>query len=118
MGMNHTDADNALADVLWWLRGFEAATTSDHDDTVHDLWTGLRNIRNWLSEMARGGHRLLGLSENARAIVITEAEFEAILDGLQRNTEEDREAGRQTARAIFDQYAREARELANPTVPF
>lgn len=121
MGMNHTDADNALADALWWLRGFEAATTSDHDDTVRRLWTGLRAIRVWLNEAATGDHRLLGTTDRHRAVVITEAEFERMHDGLRGLTNEDRELGLSTSHAILAAFQREAVEIANasnPDIPF
>lgn len=115
----HEQHDNALADALLWLRGFEAATTSDHDDTARKLWTGVRNVRDWLAGLTAGRTRLLGMNEHARAVVLTEAEAERLLDGLcETPAPADVTAARETIEAVFADMRREAAEPDTDMIPF
>ena len=107
-----------LADAFWWLRGFEASTTSDHDDIARELWTGLRDVREYLNRIASGYVRRIG---DEQAIVLTYAEFEAIYDFVGHLNANEEEKGRAVVacRTILDAYqqeARRAREL--PEIAF
>ncbi|MBB4859674.1 hypothetical protein HNO88_003003 [Novosphingobium chloroacetimidivorans] len=114
--MRHEDADNALADALWWFRGFRAAQPTEASDATFDMQSKLLDARNWLKRLAEGKRRVLGLGEPEQGIVITYAEFERLYDGL-RHGIEDREVGVATAKQILEEYRAELRGT-KPGVPF
>lgn len=100
-------ARDMLADALWWLKGFAAAATSDHDDIVYGLSEGLREVRVWLESLQSGHVRRLG---DERAIVLTYPEVETLLDGLREHAPpRHRQIALGTLRAVFDSYQAEAR---------
>ncbi|CDO37631.1 hypothetical protein [Novosphingobium sp. KN65.2] len=117
--MTHETTDSALADAIWWFHGFKAAAQASDAmcDPTRDLGTKLRNARDWLSGLARGESRFLGLNEREHAIVLTEHEFEVIMDGLRGTAEEMAEA-REKSMAIYRRFQAEQRERANTEVPF
>lgn len=112
--MNHSEADSLLADALWWFKGFLAAQPADASDPTDALGNSLRNVRQWLIGLSQGHRRLLGTNERQYAVVLTEAEFERIYDGLKHRTVKDLDLGLTTAKAILDQFTAERREAALP----
>lgn len=111
MTMNHTEADNLLADALWWFKGFRAAQPADARDPTEALGDSLRSVREWLNRLPLGLNRLLGTSERTFACVITEHELEVIIDGLRENTGEDRELALAKVREIHKQFVAECKEV-------
>lgn len=104
--MTHEQADSALADAIWWFKGFRAAH-ADNDPTC-GMADDLRNARNWLSRLARGKTRLLGLTERAQGVVLTEYEFEVVFDALRDGScEQDRNLARPLIQNILDEIRAE-----------
>ncbi|MES2289323.1 MAG: hypothetical protein V4530_06245 [Pseudomonadota bacterium] len=103
-GHEHNDA--ALADVIWWLKGF-AAANGNMDSDLAAMSGSLRRLRDWLGQLSRGEYRLLGLTEKTRAIVITEAELEVIFDGTR--PQGDASPAHVLAKRLLDAMATEAR---------
>lgn len=112
--MTPNQADSLLADALWWFKGFRAAQPVDSVDPTDALSDSLRNVRQWLIGLSQGHRRLLGTNERQYAVVLTEAEFERIYDGLKHRTVEDLDLGLTTAKAILEQFTAERREAALP----
>lgn len=83
------DADDQIADALWWLRGFAAAIPADDRGIPELLCRNLLEIRRWLNKLSEGRTRLLGTHERAFALVLTEYEFEVLVDGITREASED-----------------------------
>jgi len=115
--MTHEAADNALADALWWFRGFKAAQSPDASDATFDMQAKLLETRNWLKRLAEGKSRVLGIGEPEQAVVITYAELERLFDGL-RGGIADREVGIATAKQILTEYQAEHRAARKSEVPF
>jgi hypothetical protein len=65
--------------------------------------------------MAKGKRRLLGMDERNLAVVMAEAEFERIVDGLH---EHSTEADRSLARETLGRVLREFRAEQKGEVPF
>lgn len=122
--MNPQDADDRLADAIWWLTGFEAATArlgcamDMSEGPSRGLADGLRSVRDRLRRLSTGTDRLIGTNCRAFSIAVTEAEFEVILDGLQRNTEAEQAAGLEQARKIFAEFRHEITSALDPEAPF
>ena len=118
MMRNLDQAQDALADALWWLKGFAAG--QEDGTEARDLSDKLRLVREYLDNIAEGWVRRIG---DERAVVVTYAEFERLIDAFPRSLQldEEQEAGRATVRAVLAKYqleAREARDRANPEIPF
>ncbi|WP_334656964.1 hypothetical protein [Sphingomonas panaciterrae] len=120
----HENHDAALADALWWFRGFNAAHAA-LQATGGAAFTGaegldhhLREVRGWLKELSTGKRRVLGMSERERAIVLTEAEFERVLDGLRSTNAVDVNAGRATVEAVFAEVRAEVKQADEDEVAF
>ncbi|WP_374139445.1 hypothetical protein [Sphingomonas sp.] len=119
--MDHKEADSALADLLWWHKGFAAAhgiaAASGQGLPANDpdLEGRARRVREWISALCVGQRRTLGLDDRDRAIVITEAEFERLFDGLKFHDQEaDYKIAAETAVNILQQARAEWQEAANP----
>lgn len=113
--MTHEATDNALADALWWFRGYSASQPVDAYDRTHDLAGALLTARNWLKRLALGRTRLLGLDDRNCAVVLTEHEFEVLDDATRENaTNEEREAGREVIRGVFAAFRAERKEAREP----
>ena len=107
-------AHAALADALWWLKGFGAIKRKS---AATDLSEQLREVRIWLGRITDGYVRRLG---DEKVVVITYGDFERLFDGLRENaTDADRADGRAAAEMLLSQYGAEAREARNaPDIPF
>lgn len=119
---DHEQADSALADALWWLKGFAAARPEDHECTAADLADKLRDTRQWLGHLSLGDKRLLGTNERCFAVVLTEHEYEVLVDGLRsdRSSEDHAQAANYAAK-ITNQLNEERKRFvddSNPEVPF
>lgn len=118
-------AAGALADAIWWFKGFAAAQPEFERATPAHLAENLRLARLWLEGLTCGGYRLLGVHDSAFAIALTEAEFEQLWDALRtdgsKQGAEEREAVRARLKPVLDQFNAERRALAdsrNMEVPF
>lgn len=101
------EAHDALADVLWWMRGY-AAATSDH--VAHGMVDKLLNIQQWIDAVKWAGIRRLG---DETAIVVKFSEWEKICDFLiqqQRPTELEIAMG--VARQVHGEYRKEAEQAS------
>lgn len=119
--MNPSNADDQLADALWWLKGFAAAQPIDDRGETLAMAESLRLIRDWLDRLSQGFDRLLGQNEHTFACVLTEHEIEVIIDGLRSDVGEDRKIGLEKALAIYKHFDVERRKLLNSRnseVPF
>lgn len=120
--VTHEQADNALADALWWFRGHSAARPMDERDQTYDLGEKLLNVRNWLKDLATGDRRMIGLHERHLGIVLTEGEFETVFDALRYPTDTptpEREQIVAKMRRAYDRFATERSALnADPEIPF
>lgn len=109
-------AHAALADALWWLKGFAAA--SEGHSEARAMADDLREARNYLDRIAEGQVRRIG---DEKAIVLTYAEFEALYDFVSHldATEGEKERAVTTVRDVLAQYQREA-DIARtlPEIPF
>lgn len=120
---DHEQADSALADALWWLKGFAAAAPNEHaSDTAAGMADSLREIRQWLGSLSLGDKRLLGTNERCFAVVLTEHEYEVLVDGLRsdRSSEDHAQAANYAAK-ITNQLNEERKRFVddrNPEVPF
>lgn len=115
-----TQIDDALADMVWWIKGFCAARPPaiDEGDGAHlTLRDQLSEVRRWLGKVERGEVRRLG---DETAIVLKFGEFEQIYDALAHpnGTIEDRLAARAVVKAILAEYQREDQSARNPDAPF
>jgi hypothetical protein len=122
--INPTTADNSLADVIWWLKGFAAAQPAEERNLrgeVAAMQENLRRVREWLDRLPVGLTRVLGRDQHTFACVLTEHELEVIIDGLRSNTNEDRDQALEKVRAIHKQFSNECREMTarrDPEAPF
>ena len=120
---DHEQADRALADALWWLKGFAAAAPNEHaSNTAAGMAESLRDIRQWLGNLSLGDRRLLGTNERCFAVVLTEHEFEVLVDGLRSdaNSNDHAQAANYAAK-ITNQLTEERKRFnddRNPEVPF
>lgn len=120
---DHEQADNALADALWWLKGFAAAAPNEHaSNTAAGMAESLRDIRQWLGSLSLGDKRLLGTNERCFAVAMTEHEYEVLVDCL-RPEARDTDFARaiECAAKITNQLNEERKRFVddrNPEVPF
>lgn len=125
MIMSQSAADESLADAIWWLKGFAAAIPSDDRGTPLSLESSLREIRMWLGRLPYGLSRLVGTTESAFGIVLTEHEFEVFWDALRSPDDEVGAAARKQAleklRLVLNKFTEERRAFATAgsrEVPF
>ena len=120
--MSHEQADSALADMIWWFRGFRAATVNSDPlaptDQTFDLAGAALTTRTWLKRLARGKARLLGINDSERAIVLTEAEFDTIFDGLREGAIDCVLPARELVMRVLREFQAEANELRRGGVDF
>jgi len=120
--MTHENADNALADALWWLRGFAAALPEDQRGTVAGMANRLLETRRWLLDLAEGDARMIGTDENTIAFAIREVEFEHALDALRHpSTDAERQTAANMLSAAYEIVKRERSAAAaakSKDIPF
>lgn len=114
------DKDQAvasLADAIWWLKGFGAAASSDHEDTVVQLGASLREVRLWIDSIERGSVRRIG---DEKAVVLTYGEFETLLDAFLTKPERAHEAllAASTVKRVLEQYNLERTSALDLDAPF
>lgn len=115
MADSHEQSDALLADATWWLKGFRAGAQQieawGNSDPTDGIGCGLLAVRDWLSRLARGKRRVLGMDDRNLAVVLTEAEFERLYDGLRGHAgDADRALARETAETIWREFVAERRE--------
>lgn len=119
---NHKEADDRIADALWFFKGMAVNAREESASTVSDLSRAMRDVRQWLDRFTDGSQRLLGTNDREFAIVLTEGEFDLIRDGLLSSERTDRrQKAKATIERIAHQYADEARWFAqgqDPEAPF
>lgn len=114
-------ADDRIADALWFLKGFAAASNSGSSATAADLADKLNQVRRWINAISSGELRLLGTDERNFYIVLAEHEYEKLFDGVMGADQRDREIGKEVLKLIHPQIDAERRAFANRNsieVPF
>jgi hypothetical protein len=116
---NIKDADHALADVHWWMKGFIAAQ-SEANEVAIGLDRKLENVRDFLRDVNAGRIRRLG---DETAIVLTFREWERIGDFLMIKPDSIEEG--KIASAVFknvhEEYRQQEeiyRQYQQPEAPF
>lgn len=120
---NHETASAALADAIWWFKGYRAGAQQieawSMSDPTEGMGDALRGVREWLGQMAQGKRRVLGTDKRSLAMVMTEAEFERLFDGLHTHSgEADRALARETAERILNEFRAEWRKQPDEDLPF
>jgi len=115
--------DDAIADVLWWMKGALAFVHSSERGTIQRMHDKLLALREWQGRLGNEWNRVVRFdADDARAvavIAITERELEILADAIKADSEKESSAGRELASAIFGQMAREMRSSeATEDLPF
>lgn len=119
---HHSQHDAALADIIWWLKGFSAACPPDFGEPSEAqkdatrLAAGAQAIRDWLDVLAAGQMRLIGRGEHCYSIVLSDEEFWIVHDGLSPNATKDRRG--QARATISDIWKQAGDELHRGTIDF
>lgn len=119
---NHQEADDRIADALWFFKGMAVNASEESGPTISSLGRAMLDVRRWLGRFTNGSQRLLGTNDREFAIVLTEREFDLIRDGLLSSERSDeRQKAKAAIEHIFKQYAEEAQRFAqsqDPEAPF
>ena len=121
-------ADEALADVVWWLKGFQAAQPADPmgagDTTPGELHRAVSSVRDWLRRLSSGRRRTLVFYGSTVAgvqdarVVVTEGEIERLHDALREGAPTDERAmARALTTSLLDALSSETKR-ADPDTPF
>lgn len=115
MADSHEQCDALLADATWWFKGFRAGAQQieawGNSDPTDGIGHGLLRVREWLSQLARGKRRVLGMNDRNLGVAMSEAEFERIYDGLRDHSGDgDRALARETAEKVWREFVAERRE--------
>lgn len=111
-------AREALADALWWFKGFAAARPPSIDEGSGEhvaLENQIREVRNFLGSINRASIRRLG---EETAIVLTFAEFERLVDAVRVPRPAEMQAAIDTVEAVLAEYRIEEASARNLDVPF
>jgi hypothetical protein len=118
---NIKDADDALADAHWWMKGFIAAQPlSEPNNVAIDLSRNIRNVRDFLIDLNAGRIRRLG---DETAIVLTFREWEQIGDFLMIKPDsiEERDIASAVFKNVHEEYRQQEefyRLYQRPDAPF
>ena len=104
--------DDAIADVLWWMKGALAFVHSSERSTIQRMHDKLLAMREWQVRLGNEWNRVVRFGRDekfpAAVIAVTEAELDRIGDALSpQGTAEDREVGFRLVRAILQQVRTE-----------
>lgn len=101
------EAREALADAVWWLKGFAAARPPSIDEGAgehRELEAKLGEVRRFLSRINRADVRRLG---EETAIVLSFAEFERLVDAVRVPRLAETVAATQTIEKVLAEYRAE-----------
>lgn len=121
MSIDLIEADLALADAFWWLRGFGAANPAE--DSAGQAGDGIGRARATIQKLTSGDAivvRAWGEHHDKQGfrIVISEAEFDRIFDGLRSSDPNDVKDGLACATALRDRAMKEIKQILQPEMPF
>lgn len=111
-------ADDALADAIWWFKGFAAARPPAMDEGSGEhvaLEGNLKEVRHFLNSINRASIRRLG---EETAIVLTFAEFERLVDAVRVPRPAEIQAAISTVEAVLSAYQTEEQSARNLDAPF
>lgn len=111
-------AREALADAIWWFKGFAAARPASFDEGWGEhltLENQMREVREFLSSINRASIRRLG---EESAIVLTFPEFERIVDAVRVPRPAEIQAAINTVETVLAEYRHEEQSARNPDAPF
>lgn len=112
-------AREALADALWWFKGFAAARPPAIDEGAgehRDLEAKIGEVRSFLSRINRASIRRLG---EETAIVLSFAEFERLVDAVRVPRFAETLMATQTIETVLAEYqAEEAAFRRGDHIPF
>ena len=111
-------ARDALADAIWWLKGFAAARPASIDEGSGEhvsLENKISEVRAFLASINRASIRRLG---EETAIVLTFAEFERLVDAVRVPRPAEMQAAINTVEAVLAEYRMEEQSARNLDAPF
>ena len=111
-------ANEALADAIWWFKGFAAARPPAMDEGSGEhvaLENKLREVRQFLHSIDRASIRRLG---EETAIVLSFAEFERLVDAVRVPRPAEMQAAIDTIETVLAQYRIEEQSARSLDTPF
>lgn len=111
-------ASEALADAIWWFKGFAAARPPAMDDGSGEhvaLEGQLLEVRQFLHSINRASIRRMG---EETAVVLSFAEFERLVDAVRVPRPAEIQAAANTIEAVLAEYRSEEASARNPDIPF
>jgi hypothetical protein len=111
-------ADDALADAIWWFKGFAAARPASIDEGSGEhvaLEGKIREVRAFLTSVNRASIRRLG---EETAIVLTFAEFERLVDAVRVPRPKEIKDAIETVEKVLAEYRMEEHSARNLDAPF
>ncbi|AJA07417.1 hypothetical protein SKP52_02410 [Sphingopyxis fribergensis] len=100
-------AREALADALWWFKGFAAARPASIDEGAGehlDLERKIGEVRNFLTSVNQASIRRMG---EETAVVLTFAEFERLVDAVRIPRLAETQIAIQTIEQVLAEYREE-----------
>jgi len=111
-------ANEALADAVWWFKGFAAARPPAMDEGSGEhiaLESKLQEVRHFLNSINRASIRRLG---EETAIVLTFAEFERLVDAVRVPRPAEIQSAINTVEAVLAEYRVEESSARDLDAPF
>lgn len=115
-------ARDALADSLWWMKGYAAAQTDPSSMgaiEARDMENKIGDVRRFLNEI---GHATIRRMGEETAIVLSFSEFERLVDAVRVPRLAETNIAIQTIENVLAEYRAEEkrhREVRrNPNIPF
>lgn len=112
-------ARDALADAVWWLKGFAAARPASIDEGPgehRDLEAKLGEVSTFLASINRASIRRLG---EETAVVLSFAEFERLVDAVRLPRLAETIAATQVIEQVLAEYQAQDRAARNSSdIPF
>lgn len=111
-------ADAALADAIWWLKGFAAARPASVDEGSGEhlsLESKVREVRAFLNSVNRASIRRMG---EETAVVLSFAEFERLVDAVRVPRPKEIKDAIETVEKVLAEYRMEEHSARNLDAPF
>lgn len=115
-------ARDALADSLWWMKGYAAAQTDPSSMgaiEARDMENKIGEVRRFLNEINHATIRRMG---EETAIILSFAEFERIVDAVRGYNAQEMQLANETVEAVLAEYRAEEKRhreaQRNPGIPF
>ena len=121
MSMDGQQAIDKIADAFWWLRGFASARPDDNGAV--DAMEAAQTAQRWLRRLLNGDGIVVRADERPAdkqgyRIVISEAQFVRLYDGLRSNDVGNVADALACADDILERTQRELAAIRDPKFPF